>query len=92
MPDIADDLAALAEDNSRIQTLIQVLGRLSTPEQEVIQWCVIRGFPANVVADVTGEAPGTVRSRLSRALGEGSHGLCALNTDDMPRRTIRSRT
>jgi len=92
VPDIADDLTALAEDNSRIQTLIQVLGRLSTPEQEVIQWCVIRGFAANVVSDLTGEAPGTVRSRLSRALVKARMAYAALNTDDAPRRTIRSRT
>lgn len=68
VPDIAVNLTDQAEDRHRLELLVLVLQGLSVPEQEVIQFCVLRGIPPKVVADVTGEPVGTIRSRLSRAL------------------------
>ncbi|WP_051265770.1 RNA polymerase sigma factor [Nakamurella lactea] len=90
VPDIAEELAASAEDRARIRMLTDVLADLTTAEQEVIQFCVLRGLSANVVAGVTGEPAGTVRSRLSRALAKARTSYAALNSDDAPRRTRRS--
>ena len=70
VPDIAVELTELAEDRHRLKLLVLVLQGLSVPEQEIIQFCVLRGIPPKVVAEVTGEPVGTIRSRLSRALGK----------------------
>ncbi|MBM9466639.1 RNA polymerase sigma factor [Nakamurella leprariae] len=70
VPDLALDVTQAAEDQARLAVLIEVLRGLSTAEQEVIQFCVIRGISPTVVAQVTGEPAGTVRSRLSRALAK----------------------
>ncbi len=69
-PDIAVHLTDQAEERHRLDLLARILGGLSVPEQEVIQFCVLRGIPPKVVAEVTGEPVGTIRSRLSRALGK----------------------
>lgn len=68
VPDIADALTDQAQDEHRLQVLREVLTALTVPEQEVLQLCVLRGLAPTVVAEVTGEPAGTVRSRLSRAL------------------------
>lgn len=70
VPDIALNLTDRAEDRHRLDILVLILRQLSVPEQEVIQFCVLRGIPPKIVADVTGEPVGTIRSRLSRALGK----------------------
>jgi len=67
VPDIALNLADQAEDRHRLDVLVRILHGLSVPGQEVLQFCVLRGIPPKVVAEVTGEPVGTIRSRLSRA-------------------------
>ena len=82
VPDIALNLADLAEDRHRLDVLVRILHGLSVPEQEVVQFCVLRGIPPKVVAEVTGEPVGTIRSRLSRALGK-ARGLYARHEADL---------
>lgn len=92
VPDVAEDLTAQAHDRARLATLAGILSGLSVAEQEVIQFCVLRGFSAATVSELTGEAAGTIRSRLSRALAKARTDYAALNTDDAPRRPPRSTT
>lgn len=68
VPDIAEDIADQAHDVARLERLAELLATLTTAEQEVIQYCTLRGLAPSVVAETTGEPVGTVRSRLSRAL------------------------
>lgn len=90
VPDIAEDLTASAQDRDRIRLLADVLAELTVAEQEVIQFCVLRGLSATVVSGVTGEPVGTVRSRLSRALAKARNHYAALDSDDTPRHNRRS--
>lgn len=94
VPDFSADLAQAAEDKARLAVLVDVLKGLTVAEQEVIQFCVLRGIGPAVVAQVTGEPDGTVRSRLSRALGKARarYAIIAQTRDDVadePERTGR---
>jgi RNA polymerase sigma factor (sigma-70 family) len=88
-PDIAEELTESAHDRARLEILARVLKKLTIPEQEVIQYCVLRGLSPTVVADVTGEPVGTIRSRLSRALTRARTAYAAIATDDVPRNRRR---
>jgi RNA polymerase sigma factor (sigma-70 family) len=90
-PDIAEDLVASAQDRARIEILAGVLHQLTVPEQEVIQFCVLRGLSPGVVADVTAEPASTVRARLSRALDKARAAYAAIDADDAPRTSRKRR-
>ena len=76
--DIAERCADLAEDHYYVALLAAVLRKLSADDQDIIQLCVLQGLPPTVVARITGARPGTVRSRLSRALSRARRHLAAL--------------
>lgn len=83
-PDIAEDLTDKDEDQFRLRLLILVLSALTVPEQEVIQYCVMRGLSPMVVSDLTGEDAGTIRSRLSRALAKARARYTEISADQPP--------
>ena len=78
VPDIAEHAANVAEDDYYVALLATVLQKLSADDQDIIQLCVLQGLPSTVVARITGTRPGTVRSRLSRALSRARRHLAAL--------------
>jgi RNA polymerase sigma-70 factor (ECF subfamily) len=75
LPDIAERIADQSADAYYLTELIDVLSALSVADQELIQLCVLQGISPAVVADITGRAPATVRSRLSRALARARREL-----------------
>jgi RNA polymerase sigma-70 factor (ECF subfamily) len=66
--DPADAVIADDEDRYHLTVLAAVLSRLPAADREVIQLCVLQGLSPAQVAPLVGARPGTVRSRLSRAL------------------------
>lgn len=66
-PDIADDVVDRSQAAADLQLVAAVLARLSEKDQDILQLCYLRGFAPVTVARLTGEVPGTVRARLSRA-------------------------
>ena len=52
--------------------------RATCADRDIIQLCVLQGLSPGVVAELTGRRPGTVRSRLSRALSRARRQLTQL--------------
>jgi RNA polymerase sigma-70 factor (ECF subfamily) len=50
------------------ETLVAALNGLSPPDREVIGYRFLLGFSESETADVLDVRPGTVKSRLSRAM------------------------
>ncbi len=91
VPDIAEECAEQSEDRHYVALLNGILRKLAPDDQDVIQLCVLQGLPPTVVAGITGSRPGTVRSRLSRALSRARRHLAALESSPVPTR-IAERT
>jgi RNA polymerase sigma factor (sigma-70 family) len=67
-PDHALAITDQAETDQDLVLVSVVLKKLSRRDRDIIQLCLLDGLTPAQVAAVTGEPPGTVRSRLSRAL------------------------
>lgn len=67
LPDFADEVVGRLEDQERVAVLRELLGSLSRNDREVLALCVWSGLDHAAAAQALGVAPGTVRSRLSRA-------------------------
>ncbi len=67
-PDISLDIVEQAATDQAMRKIASVLDRLRSGDREIIELCVIDGLTPAAVATATGEPPGTVRARLSRAL------------------------
>lgn len=68
IPDFSDDVVDQAARRQELALIADVLDQLSRPEREIIVLCVLDGVHPTDLAAATGEPPGSVRSRLSRAL------------------------
>ncbi len=75
VPDIAELVVDASADLHYLHILHAILRDLPVADRELIQLCVIQGISPGVVAEVTGSRPGTVRSRLSRALHRARRAL-----------------
>lgn len=77
--DHADVLAETEYERVALNCVRQALDTLADADRRIIELCVIQGMPPAAVAAVDGTPPGTVRSRLSRALARAreSYGLIA---------------
>lgn len=62
--DVVDNLAK----NSEVHCALVALQRLRQSDRELIEMCVLEGLSAEQAAAVLDARPGTVRTRLSRAL------------------------
>jgi RNA polymerase sigma-70 factor (ECF subfamily) len=80
-PDVGDEVAGAAADHHRLTVIAAVLHGLPPEDQDVIQLCVVQALSPGVVAAMTGHRPGTVRSRLSRALRRARRRLAALDAE-----------
>lgn len=67
-PDISVDVVEQAATEQAMRTISVALDGLRRRDREIIELCVIQGMTPVAVATITGEPPGTVRARLSRAL------------------------
>jgi RNA polymerase sigma-70 factor (ECF subfamily) len=67
LPDFADELVSRMTDAEQLAAARAALSHLRPAEQEVFTLCVWAGLSPGEVAQALGVAPGTVRSRLSRA-------------------------
>ncbi len=67
LPDFVDELVCRLADAEQLAAARAALSRLRPAEQEVFTLCVWAGLTPGEVAQALGVAPGTVRSRLSRA-------------------------
>ena len=75
LPDIAELVVDASTDLHYLHILHAILLDLPVADRELIQLCILQGIPPNAVAEVTGSRPGTVRSRLSRALHRARRAL-----------------
>lgn len=91
-PDHADQIADDAADAHTLLLLAQVLDLLSRRDREVIQLCVLEGLNPTAVAHALGEVPGSVRSRLSRALTRARQHYQRLSTVTSPDNAFTTRT
>lgn len=66
-PDHAEDVAERLDRDAAAELTRRALARLPRRDRDVISLCVIQGLTARDAADALGVAPGTVKSRLSRA-------------------------
>jgi RNA polymerase sigma factor (sigma-70 family) len=66
-PDFAEDVAGRLDDQRRMRTLVDLVGRLGQADRDVLELCVWDGLTYEEAAVAMGVAVGTVRSRLSRA-------------------------
>ena len=96
VPDVADALVAAAADRYHLTLLAAVLSGLPAQDRDIIQLCVLQGLSPGVVAELTGRRPGTVRSRLSRALSRARRQLTQLeaagSAAEMPAATATATT
>lgn len=67
-PDPSEEVIDSDADQESVRIIRKVLGELPRQDREIIQLCIFQEFSPQTVADLTGQRPGTVRSRLSRAL------------------------
>jgi len=67
--DVGDGVGDLVERRLEHEALAQALGGLSSRDREVLGCRFVAGLSESETADVLGVAPGTVKSRTSRALG-----------------------
>ncbi len=65
--DVTPDVAARAEAAAQMRSVLERIGRLPRPQQDVIALCVWSGLSYEEAASALGVPVGTVRSRLSRA-------------------------
>ncbi len=75
LPDIADGVVERSTELHHLRIIRAILSELPVADQELIQLCVVQGIAPSVVAEITGTRAGTVRSRLSRALGRARSAL-----------------
>lgn len=68
-PDSANGVAKASAHGPDVPTLWQAVRRLSAPDQEIIYLRYFMEMPESETAAALGIAPGTVKSRLHRALG-----------------------
>ena len=73
--DIAELVVDASADLYYLHVVHAILQDLPVADRELIQLCVLQGIAPGAVADVTGSRPGTVRSRLSRALQRARRAL-----------------
>ncbi|MGD8166099.1 RNA polymerase sigma factor [Herbiconiux sp. P16] len=84
-PDHADEVGERLDRDAAAGVARQALARLPRRDRDVITLCVIQGLTARDAADALGVAPGTVKSRLSRARQRLSVDVLAtLNTVPAP--------
>jgi RNA polymerase sigma factor (sigma-70 family) len=69
-PDTADRIVERLDSIRRIEKLRAILNKLDEGERELVLLSAVQGLSPAVIARATGEPPGTVRSRLSRALSK----------------------
>ena len=62
--------SAAAQPPSLPVELAEALSKLKEDEREVVLLSIVSGLSSNEVADLTGLAPGSVRSKLSRSLSK----------------------
>lgn len=74
------------EDQHNLMLLSEVLSRLRRADREIIQLCVVQGIAPSVVAELSGENPGSVRSRLSRALERARLNLASISQSELEQR------
>ena len=55
---------------ARRLTVMEALGRLGEEDREIVLMATVLGQTSNEIAEITGLAPGSVRSRLSRDLSK----------------------
>jgi len=75
VPDIAEHVVDASADLHYLHIVHAILLELPIADRELIQLCVLQGISPSAVAEVTGSRPGTVRSRLSRALRRARQAL-----------------
>lgn len=72
-----DDVGDAVERRLEHEALADALSRLSSRDREVLGCRFVAGLSESETADVLGVAPGTVKSRTSRALGRLHHAFDA---------------
>ncbi len=75
VPDIADRVVDESMNLYYLRIIRGILSELPVADRDLIQLCLVQGIPPGVVAELTGARPGTVRSRLSRALARARRAL-----------------
>jgi len=80
MPDHAEDVSGRVDDERAMIVLRRELRRLPRHQREVVELCLWAGLDHQAAATVLGVAPGTVKSRLSRARRRLNQALPELRT------------